>query len=65
MSELKVFEDAIATTCPRCGHEKEDFDGFGFLACESCGFCTHPSEDGDGEGNWICGICGRKEPDNT
>jgi len=42
-------------TCPKCGYEFEDFDGFGFIYCEKCHHCTHPnSMDG------ICGICGRK-----
>lgn len=39
-------------TCPKCGDEQEDLDGFGFLYCEKCGHCTHASVDGD-----ICGLC--------
>lgn len=47
--------DAIPTmTCPKCGDERHDFDGFGFLSCAKCGHCTHPSKT-DG----ICGLCGR------
>ena len=40
-------------TCPKCGHEFDDMDGFGFIYCEKCKHCTHPnSMDG------VCGICG-------
>ena len=49
-------------TCPRCGVEQEDFDGFGFMACEACHYCTHPSRDGNSLGYMICGICGDAEP---
>ena len=52
------------TTCPRCGAEHPDCDGFGFIAHtklaypDGCGWCSHPSRDGDGHGNMVCGICG-------
>lgn len=51
-------------TCPQCGAELEDFDGFGVLAHtqpaydDGCGYCTHPSRDGG-----VCGICGDVEDD--
>lgn len=47
------LEDRM-TTCPKCGAEEEDFDGFGFLYCEACGYCTHASIDGD-----VCGLCSK------
>jgi hypothetical protein len=45
-------------TCPKCGEEMADFDGFGVLAHvapmkNACGYCSHPTLDGD-----ACGICG-------
>ena len=43
-------------TCPKCGNEQEDLDGFGVVFCERCRFCTHPSRDGG-----LCGICGDME----
>jgi len=33
--------------CPRCGHEKEDFDGLGMLHCIKCGWCEHAAVTGD------------------
>jgi hypothetical protein len=53
-------------TCPRCGAEHPDFDGFGFVAhtkpayADGCGWCSHPMYTGD-----VCEICGQKldEPD--
>lgn len=46
------------TSCPKCGHEEEDMDGFGFLGpCPSCGYCTHPNSTMEGD-KWICGVCG-------
>ena len=47
-------------TCPRCGKELDDFDGFGVLAHiapmpDPCGFCSHPNRT-DG----VCGICGEE-----
>jgi len=48
-------------TCPNCGHETEDFDGFGFIGpCESCGFCDHPAKHRDNGGPWICSMCGKE-----
>jgi DNA-directed RNA polymerase subunit M/transcription elongation factor TFIIS len=47
------------TLCPKCGHEEEDFDGFGFVGqCSSCGYCNHPNSTLE-NGKWICGICGK------
>ena len=43
-------------TCPVCGHEETDYDGFGCLACEKCGWCSHPAYNGG-----VCGICGKEE----
>jgi len=43
-------------TCPKCGAEYEDFDGFGVLYCEKCGYCIHASIS-DGH----CDYCGIKE----
>lgn len=54
-------------TCPRCGAEEPDHDGFGMVAHtkpaypNGCGYCSHPSRDGDGQGGWRCGICGDVE----
>jgi len=46
-------EELVPTmTCPRCGEELPDMDGFGCLAHLECGYCTHPSVT-DG----VCGIC--------
>jgi hypothetical protein len=42
-------------TCPSCGKEYEDFDGFGVLYCFDCNYCTHGSVT-DG----ICGFCGER-----
>ena len=56
--------DQPTMTCPRCGAEHPDCDGFGFIAHtklaypDGCGWCSHPSRDGDGHGNMVCGICG-------
>jgi hypothetical protein len=55
--------DQPTMTCPRCGAEHPDFDGFGMLAHvkpafpDGCGYCTHPSRD-DG----VCGYCGDVRP---
>ena len=43
------------TACPRCGHEKEDFDGLGVLYCTQCGYCKHASRT-DGK----CDYCGKE-----
>jgi excisionase family DNA binding protein len=47
----------MLVTCPKCGEDREDLDGFGVLACEKCGYCTHPHLDGDGRGSMVCVIC--------
>ena len=50
-------------TCPRCGAELPDFDGFGVVAHtkpaypDGCGFCSHPTRDAAPDG-WKCGVCG-------
>jgi hypothetical protein len=46
-------EDYPEITCPKCGHEFPDMDGFGFLFCPACKHCKHPSRT-DG----VCGLCG-------
>ena len=67
------LDDYPTVTCPKCGREQVDMDGFGFLACipfnipvsiaekhgviPCCGYCTHPSIT-DG----VCGICGEHQP---
>ena len=50
------MEDMPTIECPKCGHEFEDFDGFGFIFCEKCNHCTHPNSY---EGK--CGICGKDQ----
>lgn len=56
-------------TCPRCGAEHPDFDGFGFVAhtrpaySDGCGWCSHPSRDRNARGLWECGICGNERAD--
>lgn len=45
----------VIVSCPSCGAEQEDLDGFGVLFCPSCGYCTHVSVTG-----FICGLCGKK-----
>ena len=57
-----VLDDVPTATCPRCGAEVPDHDGFGVLAhlapyhADGCGYCGHPSRD-DG----VCGLCGHDE----
>jgi len=41
-------------SCPKCGAEQEDFDGFGVLYCAECSYCVHPSVSDD-----VCCICGK------
>lgn len=53
MSVSTTFPDYPSMTCPKCGDQQTDFDGFGFMACTACGYCTHPAWNGG-----ICGICG-------
>jgi hypothetical protein len=53
-------DDMPEMTCPKCGKEMPDFDGFGVLAHvapmpDPCGYCSHPSLDDN-----VCGICGIK-----
>jgi DNA-directed RNA polymerase subunit RPC12/RpoP len=52
-------DDIEVVRCPSCGAWLEDFDGFGFIACEKCGFCRHPNAELI-DGKWICGICGKE-----
>lgn len=47
----------VVIRCPKCKVEQIDYDGFGFVYCESCKLCTHPSRTGG-----VCMICGDKEP---
>jgi hypothetical protein len=55
--------DDPTMTCPQCGAEMPDPDGFGVLAHikpaypDGCGYCSHPSRD-DG----VCGLCGDVRP---
>jgi len=46
-------DDLPSVTCPRCGAEGEDLDGFGFVHCPACDYCTHPSRTGG-----VCEVCG-------
>lgn len=61
-------DDMPEMTCPRCGAEHPDFDGFGFVAHtkpaypDGCGWCSHPSRDGRPDGSMVCGICGDATP---
>jgi len=50
-------DDEVRISCPKCGAEQLDLDGFGLVACPECGFCTHPSADSDAHGRMVCGIC--------
>jgi len=43
-------------TCPQCGAEYEDFDGFGVLYCEKCGYCKHA-----GVTDGVCDYCGKEK----
>lgn len=44
--------------CPKCGHEEENFDGFGFAGeCPKCGYCPHLCRDKIDE-IWTCSVCG-------
>lgn len=53
-----VFQQPMMT-CPQCGVEEPDFDGFGMLAhvqpyfSRGCGWCSHPARTGN-----LCEICG-------
>lgn len=59
-----MADDLPTMSCPRCGAEHPDHDGFGFVAhrapayVDACGWCSHPSRDRDAKGSWVCGICG-------
>jgi len=54
------MDDMPTMQCPNCGHEEEDFDGFGFIGlCQKCGHCNHPNSTLE-NGKWICGICGQE-----
>jgi hypothetical protein len=62
--------DSMPTaTCPRCGCEVPDWDGFGVLfhtkvthPLSGCGYCSHPSRDGVEGGMYKCGVCGEVGP---
>lgn len=51
-----VIDDFDKVTCPVCGAEQVDMDGFGFLDCPHCLYCTHASISND-----VCDGCGRNE----
>lgn len=52
-ADRPTYRGVPQATCPKCGAERDDFDGFGVLCCSTCGYCKHPSiTDG------ICGLCG-------
>lgn len=53
----------LVVSCPRCGFEMIDLDGFGFTYCEHCYHCAHVSLDGLGPGRWRCLTCGRELDD--
>jgi rubrerythrin len=50
-----IDESIDVVQCPSCGAWLEDFDGFGFIACEKCGNCSHVSVT-DGK----CDLCGKE-----
>ena len=52
--------DMPTMTCPGCGKEEPDYDGFGVVFCAACGFCRHLSLD-DGTCNY-CGAEPLKDP---
>ncbi len=51
-----TVDELPIVTCPRCGDEQADHDGFGFVSCAACGFCVHLSRTGG-----TCDICGDVE----
>lgn len=50
------MDDLETSTCPKCGQEQPDHDGFGVVHCEACGYCQHPYATGE---PLTCGICGK------
>lgn len=46
-------DDYPEMTCPKCGRESPDMDGFGLMFCVGCGYCTHASITDD-----VCNFCG-------
>jgi len=54
------MEEYPIITCPQCGDETEDLDGFGFLYCDKCKFCTHPSWS-EHRDVMRCDMCGTEE----
>lgn len=50
-------------TCPKCGADVPDHDGFGVLAhlkpvhADGCGYCSHPSAEVVAGKGSVCGIC--------
>lgn len=49
-----MTEGTSTATCPNCGEEVEDLDGFGVLVHEECGYCSHPDIEGV-----VCQCCHR------
>ena len=62
--EVDEVDELPTMTCPQCGAEVPDHDGFGMLAHtrpaypDGCGYCSHPSRDATPDGSMRCGICG-------
>ena len=53
-----MTDDYPEMTCPKCGKETPDMDGFGFIAClpDGCGYCRHVAAEKVGS-EWKCSIC--------
>ncbi|MEB4591232.1 hypothetical protein VSS37_09610 [Candidatus Thiothrix sp. Deng01] len=65
MTDTDIDFEYPTVTCPECGAEQEDFDGFGFVYCGHCGHCTHPSKiRDDRSGCWACELCGFHDLDD-
>lgn len=54
----EALDEVVMATCPGCGAEVPDYDGFGVVAhVPGCGYCSHPSMSNVGIGRWICDLC--------
>lgn len=59
-AEQKISDDDLKSSCPHCGKEWPDYDGFGVMYCDpkdgGCGYCQHPAYT-----NGKCDLCGKAE----